>query len=143
MELIDGNSDLMTVEETVRVLHVPAESRGRPMERTRELGEASLASSGEREPGTRSNKRNSSNFPTFLENDFEPLLTAEEAAMHLRIHPKTLQKMARAGQVPCMRRGKYWFFRLSSLDVWLRAQENRCSQPFCVKRSGDCLESHA
>ena len=65
--------------------------------------------------------------------DFEPILTAEEAAIHLRIHTKTLQKLARLGQVPCIRRGKYWFFRLSSLDVWLRAQENRCSQPFCVK----------
>jgi excisionase family DNA binding protein len=65
--------------------------------------------------------------------DFEPILTAEEAAVHLRIHTKTLQKLARLGQVPCMRRGKYWFFRLSSLDVWLRALENRGSQPFCVK----------
>jgi excisionase family DNA binding protein len=65
--------------------------------------------------------------------DFEPILTAEEAAIHLRIHTKTLQKLARLGQVPCMRPGKYWLFRLSSLDVWLRAQENHCSQPFCVK----------
>jgi len=65
--------------------------------------------------------------------DFEPILTAEEAAIHLRIHPKTLQRLARLEQVPCMRRGKRWFFRLSTLDVWLRAQENHCSQPFRVK----------
>jgi len=75
--------------------------------------------------------------------EFEPLLSAEEAAAHLRIHTKTLQKMARAGQVPSIRMGKYWRFHLSTLDVWLRAQENHCSQPFCVKRSGDCLEIHA
>jgi excisionase family DNA binding protein len=61
------------------------------------------------------------------EPDFEPILTAKEAAEHLRIHTKTLQKLARLGQVPCMRPGKYWLFRLSSLDVWLRAQENHCS----------------
>jgi len=77
------------------------------------------------------------------ETDFEPLLTAEEAAAHLRIHTKTLQKLARNGQVPCIRMGKYWRFHLSTLDVWLRAQENHCSQPFCVKKSGDCLEIHA
>ena len=65
--------------------------------------------------------------------EFERLLTAEEAAMHLRMHPKTLQRMARGGHVPCIRIGKYWFFRLSALDVWVRAMENRCSQPFCVK----------
>jgi excisionase family DNA binding protein len=67
---------------------------------------------------------------------FEPLLTAEEAAAHLRIHTKTLQKLARTGTVPCMRMGKYWRFHLSVLDAWLRAQENGSSQPFCVKNSG-------
>jgi excisionase family DNA binding protein len=65
--------------------------------------------------------------------EFEPILTVEEAAIHLRIHPKTLQRLARQEQVPCMRQGKYWFFRLSSLDVWLRALENHSSQPFRVK----------
>jgi len=68
------------------------------------------------------------------ENDagFEPLLSAEEAAAHLRIHPKTLHKLARKGHVPCIRMGKYWRFHLSSLDAWLRSIENRCSQPFRV-----------
>jgi excisionase family DNA binding protein len=65
--------------------------------------------------------------------EFERLLTAEEAAPHLRVHTKTLQKMARGGQVPCIRMGKYWFFRLSALDEWVRTRENRASQPFCVK----------
>lgn len=64
---------------------------------------------------------------------FEPLLTAEEAAFHLRMHPKTLQKLARLKQVPCMRNGKRWHFRLSSLDAWTRSLENQCSQPFRVK----------
>ena len=49
-----------------------------------------------------------------LEMAFEPLLTAEEAAAYLRIHPKTLQKMARLCQVPSIRIGKYWRFRLSA-----------------------------
>ena len=64
---------------------------------------------------------------------FEPLLSAEEAASHLRMHPKTLQRMARGGHVPCLRIGRNWYFRLSALDAWVREQENRCSQPFCVK----------
>ena len=64
---------------------------------------------------------------------FEPLLTAEEAAAHLRIHTKTLQRIARAGAVPCVRMGKYWRFRLSALDVWVRSHENQISQPFRVE----------
>ena len=51
---------------------------------------------------------------------FERLLGVPEAASLLRIHPKTLQAMARAGTVPCIRMGKYWRFRATSLDEWVR-----------------------
>lgn len=64
--------------------------------------------------------------------DFEPLLTADEAAKHLRIHVKTLQKLAREGRVPCVRMGKYWRFRLSALDHWVTTIQNQVSQPFRV-----------
>jgi excisionase family DNA binding protein len=70
------------------------------------------------------------------------LLTAEEAAAHLRIHTKTVQKLARTGVVPCIRMGKYWRFYLSALDAWLRARENDPSQPFRVKRQEMDLEIH-
>jgi excisionase family DNA binding protein len=50
---------------------------------------------------------------------FEPLLTAEETAFHLRCHPKTVQKMAREGRMPSIRQGKRYLFRLSDLDQWL------------------------
>jgi len=52
---------------------------------------------------------------------FEPLLTTEEAARLLGIHPKTLQKFARAGKVPAIRIGDLWRFRASELDLWVRA----------------------
>jgi len=55
---------------------------------------------------------------------FEPLLSADEAANHLRIHVKTLQKLARQRRVPCIRMGKYWRFHLSALDQWVTAQQN-------------------
>jgi excisionase family DNA binding protein len=64
---------------------------------------------------------------------FEPLLTAEEAADHLRIHVKTVQKLAREGKIPTVRMGKYWRFRLSSLDHWVMTQHNQFSQPFRVE----------
>jgi excisionase family DNA binding protein len=64
---------------------------------------------------------------------FEPLLDAEEAARHLRIHPKTLMRMARNGVVPACRIGKYWRFRASTLDAWIGTSENRSSQPFRAK----------
>lgn len=60
---------------------------------------------------------------------FEPLLTAQEAAQHLRIHVKTLQKLAREGRTPGIHMGRYWRFRLSSLDLWLSQQQTDNSQP--------------
>lgn len=57
--------------------------------------------------------------------NFEPLLTADEAAECLRVHVKTLQKLAREQRVPCVRMGKYWRFRLSALDQWVTAKQNQ------------------
>ena len=51
---------------------------------------------------------------------FEALMDVKEAAKLLQMHPKTLQALARAGAVPCVRMGKYWRFRASSLDAWVR-----------------------
>ncbi len=50
---------------------------------------------------------------------FEPLLDSGEAASLLKIHPKTLQRMARNGQVRAVQIGKLWRFRASDLDEWL------------------------
>jgi len=43
----------------------------------------------------------------------------KEPATLLSIHPKTLQKMARAGTIPAYRIGDLWRFRASTLDRWL------------------------
>jgi excisionase family DNA binding protein len=77
------------------------------------------------------NAQNNESMPDSKQ--FEPLLSAEEAAAYLRIHQKTLMRMARNFDVPAIRIGKYWRFRLSALDEWVRGSENRVSQPFCVK----------
>lgn len=55
--------------------------------------------------------------------DFEPLLDSEQAAGLLRIHPKTLQKMARRGEIHGTHVGKLWRFRASDLNDWLYRQE--------------------
>lgn len=54
------------------------------------------------------------------EDGFEPLLDSEEAAALLKIHPKTLQKLARQGEVAAIQIGKLWRFRASALDEWVK-----------------------
>jgi excisionase family DNA binding protein len=50
---------------------------------------------------------------------FERLLDSDEAAALLGIHKKTLQRMARSGEVPGFQIGDLWRFRASTLNEWL------------------------
>lgn len=51
--------------------------------------------------------------------DFEPFLNSEQAAALVKVHPKTLQRLARNGRVVGYRVGKLWRFRASDLDEFL------------------------
>jgi excisionase family DNA binding protein len=61
--------------------------------------------------------------------DFEALLDVSEAAALLRIHPKTLQRLARFAHVPAYRVGRFWRYRASDLEMWLRSGANSKRQP--------------
>jgi excisionase family DNA binding protein len=51
---------------------------------------------------------------------FEPLLNVTDAARLLGgLHPKTLMRWARAGELPAFQIGRLWFFRASELNCWL------------------------
>jgi excisionase family DNA binding protein len=57
--------------------------------------------------------------PQVSELTFEQLLDSDEAAALLKIHPKTLQKMARSGEITGVQVGRLWRFRASVLNEWL------------------------
>jgi excisionase family DNA binding protein len=50
----------------------------------------------------------------------EPLLDSDQAAAILQLHPKTLQKLARRGEIRALQIGKVWRFRASVLDEWIQ-----------------------
>lgn len=56
------------------------------------------------------------------ETQFEPLLDSDEAAALLKIHPKTLQRMARNGEITGIHIGKLWRFRASDLENWIKGR---------------------
>lgn len=58
---------------------------------------------------------------TYVRPPFERLLDTQEAAALLRIHPKTLQRMARRGQLRAFQLGKLWRFRESDLVACVSA----------------------
>lgn len=56
---------------------------------------------------------------------FERLLTDHEAGALLGLHAKTVQKLARTGVLPAYRVGRYWRYRLSDLEVWVKSNRTR------------------
>jgi excisionase family DNA binding protein len=61
---------------------------------------------------------------------YEPLLSDAEAAEFLGgLHPKTVRRMARRGELPAYRVGRYWRSRASELDQWLRVQSRHPNVP--------------
>jgi excisionase family DNA binding protein len=51
-----------------------------------------------------------------------PLLDSDEAASIMKIHPKTLQKLARKGIVRGVHVGKLWRFRATEIEQWISSQ---------------------
>lgn len=66
--------------------------------------------------------------------NFEQLLGCDEAARLLHLHPKTVERLARAGQIPAYKIGKRWLFRASELDGWLSSGVHSECHPCRCKR---------
>ena len=50
----------------------------------------------------------------------QPLLNSSQAARFLGVHPRTLQRMARRGEITGVRVGKLWRFVPSSIRDWVQ-----------------------
>jgi excisionase family DNA binding protein len=64
-------------------------------------------------------------FRTALEASEVTLLTAEQVAQRLGVHPKTIYLKARTGDIPCRRIGDAVRFVWSEVDEALRAEAER------------------
>jgi excisionase family DNA binding protein len=61
--------------------------------------------------------------------EIERPLTCEEAAELLRVHPKTIKRMAGRGELPGHFRFGRWFFYPSELDSWMRIELDSSRHP--------------
>jgi excisionase family DNA binding protein len=59
------------------------------------------------------------------------VLTALELASYLRIHPTTVYKLAKRGELPAFKVGGDWRFKRSSIEKWLESRKNRWTDPLC------------
>ncbi len=51
---------------------------------------------------------------------FEPLLDSQQAAELMHVHPETVKRRARRGEIPGLKFGKVWRFRASGLEAYIR-----------------------
>ena len=65
----------------------------------------------------------------------EALLTSKEASQVLKIHPKVLERMAKRGDVPALKVGKFWRYRATALDAWINSRLQSSRQPCRMKTS--------
>jgi excisionase family DNA binding protein len=54
-----------------------------------------------------------------IDNPIEVLWDSEQTARYLKIHPRTVVRKARAGEIPGFQIGNQWRFRPSDLDQWM------------------------
>jgi excisionase family DNA binding protein len=56
------------------------------------------------------------------------VLTLEEVAEYLRVHPSTVYRLLKKRQIPAFKVGSDWRFNLESIDNW-RADAERDQTP--------------
>jgi excisionase family DNA binding protein len=65
-------------------------------------------------------------LPASMTQTLEPFVSATEASEFVRLHPATVQRLAREGALPGHPVGngqrRRWRFRLSELEDWLSAR---------------------
>ena len=59
----------------------------------------------------------------------EKPITCQQAADFLAVHPRTIKRMAGAGELPGHFRFGRWYFYVSELDSWMRTDLNSVSHP--------------
>jgi len=47
------------------------------------------------------------------------VMTLDEAAQYLRVHPRTLRMKASEGKIPAAKIGRVWRFHRQQLESWL------------------------
>jgi excisionase family DNA binding protein len=55
------------------------------------------------------------------------VLTLEEVAELLRVHPSTIYRLLNKGDLPAFKVGSDWRFNQESIEQWLKRQESQNS----------------
>ena len=57
--------------------------------------------------------------------DVAPVFTVKDLAHYLKVHPSTLYRLLKAGQLPAFKVGSDWRFNVEEIDRWRIEREKR------------------
>jgi len=57
-----------------------------------------------------------------MENQIAPLLTSDEVGRVRGIHPKVVERMAKRGELPGLKVGRFWRYQSKALDGWINSR---------------------
>jgi len=57
--------------------------------------------------------------------DIAPVLTVRDLSNYLRIHPSTVYRLLKTGQLPAFRVGSDWRFNVEEIDRWRVEREKK------------------
>ena len=55
----------------------------------------------------------------------EPIMTIDEVAEYLNLHPLTVRRLARDGEIPAFKIGRQWRVKRAILDRWLAEESTK------------------
>ena len=64
-----------------------------------------------------------------MNTDNSRIMTVRELADYLRVHPMTIYRQLKCGQLPAFRVGGDWRFDVEAIDRWCLVQNGSAAQP--------------
>jgi len=62
------------------------------------------------------------------------VFTLKEVAEYLNVHPDTVRRYVKRGELPAFKIGTDWRFNKESIDRWRKVQEERCRRALQARR---------
>jgi len=59
--------------------------------------------------------------------DITPVLTVRDLSTYLRVHPSTIYRLLKTGQLPAFKVGSDWRFNVEEIDRWRVEREKKPS----------------
>jgi excisionase family DNA binding protein len=70
-------------------------------------------------------KRTGESAMTHILSDVAPMLTVKDLALYLKVHPSTVYRLLKSGQLPAFKVGSDWRFNFKEIDRWRLQHEQK------------------